>query len=77
MNYYKYKPSKVIARLAHMSEKSKVAISKEIGRNKYFLGTYTSSGRIPNIVLLTEIARACGYKVHIIGHDEDITLDLE
>ena len=66
----------VVGYVSNGSGESKSAISLRMGRNRKFLNDYTNKGRIPSVPLLFEIIQACGYEVHIIGHGEDITVEV-
>ena len=51
-------------------------VSKAMGKERRFIFEYTSKGHMPTVPLLTQIAKVCGYEVHIIGHGEDITVEV-
>lgn len=77
MNSESRTTAQLIEYMAEMSGKSKGSISNSLGKARNYINCYISKKRTPNISLFVKIAKACGYEVHIIGHDEDITLDLE
>ena len=51
-------------------------VSAAMGKERRFIADYTNKGRMPTVPLFTQIAKACGYEVHIIGHGEDITVEV-
>lgn len=76
-----FPPQALISYLVARSGLSKMEVSRRIGRGQSFLGNYTNANRggkksIPSIALLASVAKVCGYEVHIIGHGEDITVEV-
>ena len=51
-------------------------VSTAMGKNRFFINHYTNDSRMPTVPLLTQIAKVCGYEVHLIGHGEDITVEV-
>lgn len=69
---------KAIALLNHMvrmTRKSRREISESMGRSASYIGSIAHRKTIPAIDVFSEIAKACDYEVHVIGHDEDIVVD--
>ena len=68
------------AALRHMiavSRKSQRQISRDIGKTDTFISATLSKrqGAHPSCALMSDIARACGYDLQLVGHGETITLD--
>jgi len=59
------------------SGKSNAEVSRRLGRNVTFINGYTTRGKAPSINNLVRIATICGYEVHLVGHDEDITVTVD
>ena len=59
------------------SGKPKESLSRELGRNKKFIGSIMSRGTIPGTVLFAEIADICGYDLTLVKRDgtETVTID--
>ncbi len=69
---------KAFALLNHMirnSGKNRQEISREINRSDNYLRVVIGKKSIPAVDMFATIARACGYELHLIGHDEDIVID--
>lgn len=77
MNEFLLTPRAIIGYMVNKSKLGGSGVASVLGKNRFYLNDYTTKGRIPTTTVLIQIAHACGYEVHIIGHDEDITLDLE
>lgn len=69
-------PRALVTRMVDKSGLSRFDVSMKMGKSKTFISNYATTGRIPSAALLAEVARACGYEVHIIGHGEDITVEV-
>ncbi len=69
-------PRAVVTHMANSTHLGNFEISRRLGRDPTFLNAYTTKGSIPSLLLLTKIAAVCGYEVHLIGHGEDITVEV-
>ena len=67
----------IVGYVVNGSGKSKSSLALSMNRNRWFINDYTTKGRTPSVPLLFEIIAACGYEVHIIGHGEDIVVEVE
>ena len=69
---------KAFALLNHMirrSGKNRQELSASMNRSDSYLRTTVSNKTVPTVDMFSKIAKVCGYEVHVIGHDEDITVD--
>ena len=57
------------------SGKNRQQISLEMGRSKTYLTATVQKKVRPRTDVLVEIAKACGYKLQLVGHDETIVID--
>ena len=67
------------ALVSWMVTKSKLGgsgVSSALGKERRYIYSYTNKKHMPTVPLLTQIAKVCGYEVHIIGHGEDITVEV-
>ena len=67
-------PKAVLRRMLDRSGKSNADVSRSLGNNRTFVNEYTTRGKTPSFVIFVRIATVCGYEVHLVGHDEDITV---
>ena len=58
-----------------MSGISQRALSRELGKNTRYIATTLASGHVLNTDLMSTIARACGYRLQLVGHGEVLELD--
>ena len=77
MNEIELSPKGVVTWMVNGCGLSGATISASLGKERKYIHKYTSGGHIPTITVLAQIAAACGYDVHIIGHCEDIKASLE
>lgn len=59
------------------SGKTYRAISAELGKASSYVGatvTHAANGSVPSAQVLADIAEACGYELHLTGHDRDIRI---
>lgn len=73
--------SALITHMLSEAQLSKMEASRRMGRGASFLGNYTNANRngkkiIPSVELLALVAKVCGFEVHVIGHGEDITVEV-
>ena len=57
------------------SGKSRRQVSMEMGRNEGYVSTTVQTRARPRVDVLVEIAKACGYELQLVGHDETIVID--
>lgn len=63
--------------LRHMLTRAGLSMrAASIALHKYpsYMATAIGRGSSPTLPTFARIAHTCGYEIHIIGHDEDITL---
>ena len=77
MKKVKLTPRAIVRYMLNGADLSIADASRQMGRERRFLGDYTTKGRIPTVAMLAEIAAVCGYEVHIVGHGEDITVEVD
>lgn len=66
--------------LTHMVRASGLSaadVSRKIGRSGSYISNYISSGRTMSTKLFSLTAKACGYKVELVGLGETITVTEE
>lgn len=77
MNRKTTSASTIVGFLTNKSQLSNFEISRRLKRHPTFIGRYLSRKSVPSIALVVKIAAICGYEVHLIGHDEDITVTVD
>jgi hypothetical protein len=55
---------------------SNAEASRRLGSERTVINAYTTRGKMPTLPSLVKVASVCGYEVHIIGHGEDITVEV-
>lgn len=69
-------PRAIVGYMANKTGLGNFEISRRLGKAPTFLNGYTNRGSLPSASMLASIAKVCGYEVHIIGHDEDIRIEV-
>ena len=64
----------LVRRMVESSGKSAADISREIGRNSRYISVMLYNRTVPNVNLMARVAKACGYRLVIVGHGETIEL---
>lgn len=64
-----------VAELVSMSDKSAIALSREMGKADTYLSMTISRGSIPKLDTFAAIAAACGYELVLRGPDREITIE--
>lgn len=70
------KPSAIIAHMVGSSKLSRYEVSRKLGRNNEYVARLIRGGEHPRIDNIVRVAAVCGYEIHVIGHGEDITVEV-
>ena len=57
------------------SGSSQRQVSRDLGRADTYISARLVTGAEPSCALMSDIARACGYSLQLVGHGETLTLD--
>lgn len=64
-----------LAHIVAASGESKAAMSRRLGRSDNYISALFTMRRAPGTDLMAELARACGYRLQLVGHGETIDID--
>lgn len=69
-------PRMFVGYMVNQSKLGGFEVSRRLGKAQTYINRYTNGGSIPSLALAAQIAKVCGYEVHIIGRGEDITVEV-
>lgn len=67
----------ILKAMLHDSGETYRSIGQKMGRSESYMGGVISNctrGSVPSAEVLAMIAEACGYEVHVTGHDRDFRI---
>ena len=60
-------PRMFVGYMVNQSKLGGFEVSRRLGKAPTYINRYTNGGSIPSLALAAQIAKVCGYEVHLIG----------